>query len=135
MTRATTVDDQLCLSGCAGDGTIKCGGHSSRPGDYVRRAAVYRLTPLGVTGLADKDSGDPTGDVYFGLEEKITPMHCRKNPGFYKCKWLNGTVGGSDTPTNIYAQIVEAFYCVSRYVSTLSVCLSSASGLSVCLLP
>ena len=82
MTRATTVDDQLCLSGCAGDGTIKCGGHSSRPGDYVRRAAVYRLTPLGGTGLADKDSGDPAGDVYFGLEEKITPMHCRKNPGF-----------------------------------------------------
>lgn len=68
-------------------------------------SSTARLTPLGVSGLAEKDSGDPAGDVYFGLEEKITPMHCRRNPGYYKCRWLNGTGGGSDTPSNVYEQL------------------------------
>ena len=34
MSRATQVDDRLCSSGCAGDGTIKCGGHMVGAGDY-----------------------------------------------------------------------------------------------------
>lgn len=72
----------------------------------LQNITVFRLTPDHVTGLLDKDSGDAAGDVYFGLEEKITPMHCRHEPGYYKCQWLNGTGGGSDTPSNVYVQMV-----------------------------
>lgn len=34
MSRAASVDDSMCSSGCAGDGTIKCGGHLPGRGDY-----------------------------------------------------------------------------------------------------
>ena len=32
-----------------------------------QNVSMFRLTPLVVTGLAEKDSGDPAGDVYFAL--------------------------------------------------------------------
>lgn len=102
-----------------------------------QNVSMFRLTPLAVTGLAEKDSGDPAGDVYFALvssvcalkwvhssvglshsvspqlsrslvvfntaqEEKINPMHCRIDPHYYKCGWLNGTGGGTDTAGNVF---------------------------------
>ena len=50
---------------------------------------VVRYTPQDVQGLTNKDSGDTAGDLYFGLEELVTPMHCRIDPTYFKCK--NGT--------------------------------------------
>ena len=47
MSRATQMDDRYCSAGCAGDGTVKCGGHLSGPGDY------YSIYSFGAT-RADK---------------------------------------------------------------------------------
>ena len=55
----------------------------------VSNLTVTRYTPRDVPGLSNKDSGDAAGDLYFGLEELVTPMHCRLDPSYFKCR--NGT--------------------------------------------
>lgn len=57
----------------------------------VQNLTVVRYTPSDVPGLTNKNSGDAAGDLYFGLEELVTPMHCRHDPTYFKCQ--NGTPG------------------------------------------
>ena len=37
---------------------------------------LYRITPRNYTGIADLDTGDAAGDVFFGLFEKSAPVVC-----------------------------------------------------------
>ena len=42
---------------------------------------LYRVSPLAYPGLIDMDTGDPAGDIGFGLWELLMPMQCRPRPG------------------------------------------------------
>ena len=55
---------------------------------------VYRVTPIGQLGLADMDTADAPGDVYFGLSQLLLPYACGHGGGnSVWCgnrKWLSG---------------------------------------------
>jgi len=85
---AVLLTCKTCAEFCGGDKpTCSFPGPASKvsPTSFD----VTRYTPADVLGLDDKDSADAAGDMYFGLEELITPMHCRTNPNYFKC--ANGT--------------------------------------------
>lgn len=47
---------------------------------------VYRITPRNYSGLANMDSGDSAGDVYFGLYEFALPILCATEPTLINCR-------------------------------------------------
>jgi hypothetical protein len=55
---------------------------------------VYRVTPIDKEGLANMDSADAAGDVYFGLSQLLLPFACANNQGnslwCANRKWLSG---------------------------------------------
>ena len=48
--------------------------------------SAYRITPRNYTGLANFDSGDAAGDVYFGLYEFALPLICADQPDLLNCR-------------------------------------------------
>ena len=88
------VNDSLppcttCADFCDGKCSFAGPSEMAMPLGVRQNLTVTRYTPADVAGLTDKDSGDAAGDLYFGLEELITPMHCRRDPSYFKCQ--NGT--------------------------------------------
>eukprot|EP01052_Picozoa_sp_SAG31_P062861 SAG31_NODE_21821_length_540_cov_0.702948_1_plen_123_part_10 len=74
---------------------------------------VYRVSPLAYPGLIDMDTGDPPGDIGFGLWELVMPMQCRPRPGQSSQHHMNiGCTNGTGKyihpgdPTNVYEQFV-----------------------------
>lgn len=55
---------------------------------------VYRVTPIDKAGLANMDSADAAGDVYFGLSQLLLPYACDGGGGnslwCRNRKWLSG---------------------------------------------
>jgi hypothetical protein len=55
---------------------------------------VYRVTPIDKEGLANMDSADAAGDVYFGLSQLLLPFACAHGQGnslwCANRKWLSG---------------------------------------------
>jgi hypothetical protein len=50
---------------------------------------LYRITPANVTGVENKNTGDPIGDVNFFLERKNLTLECAANPSEWGC-FLDG---------------------------------------------
>ena len=42
---------------------------------------LYRVTPLGYSGLTNMDSGNAAGDVYFGISQLLLPQMCITDVG------------------------------------------------------
>lgn len=77
---------------------------------------VYRVSPLTYPGLLDMDTGDPAGDIGFGMWELMMPMDCRGGSQHNNIG-CGGTTGGNGTgkyirpgdPSNVYEEFkVEA---------------------------
>ena len=47
---------------------------------------TYRITPRNYSGLANVDSGNAAGDVYFGLYELALPIICENDPSLINCE-------------------------------------------------
>ena len=74
---------------------------------------LYRVSPLDYPGLTDMDTGDPAGDIGFGLWELLMPMQCRPTPGSSHHSYNNiGCENGTGhyihpgAPSNVYEQFV-----------------------------
>ena len=66
----------------------------------ARNLTLYRLTPPNVTDLADKNTGDLEGDLFFALFSVQRPLLCRqKDPPPYAGCFL-------DLPDNIIIRFV-----------------------------
>jgi hypothetical protein len=72
--------------------------------------SLYRISPLTYPGVMNMDTGDPGGDIGFGLWEIAMPMGCRE-PHHMNIGCANGTgdyIHPGD-PTNVYEKFtVEA---------------------------
>ena len=72
---------------------------------------VYRVSPLTYPGLDNMDTGDPSGDVGFGMWEIMMPMDCRSSAQHNNIG-CGGTTAGTGTgkyikpgdPTNVYEE-------------------------------
>lgn len=75
---------------------------------------LYRVSPIAYPGLMDMDTGDPAGDIGFGLWELLMPMQCRPVPGqpvhhhhsAIGCSNGTGKYIHPGAPTNVYEQFV-----------------------------
>ena len=63
---------------------------------------VCRLTPTDFPGIADRDTGDAAGDIFFTLYEAILPVYCPQNPGDSICTFTLF----NNTNRNVYRQSV-----------------------------
>ena len=81
---------------------------------------VYRVTPANDTGvIADRDTGDDAGDVFFTMYEAILPIYCPENPRDSICD--NYVLDNEQH--NVYRQVVVEVDPVST--SRIRVALSS----------
>ena len=48
-------------------------------------SGVYRVTPRNVTDIANKNTGDPTGDIGFYLSRKSLVVECRDDITNQRC--------------------------------------------------
>ena len=68
---------KICDSFCAG----KCGAYNTSLGEKgtPQNITVYRITPKNVTGVSNKNTADPAGDISFVITKKNvtqTCLHC-----------------------------------------------------------
>ena len=98
---------------------------------------LYRVSPLAYPGLIDMDTGDPAGDIGFGLWELLMPMQCRPVPGSSSshhhmsigCENGTGHYIHPGAPTNVYEQFVVPGIPVSGVeLDALAQCDGAAFG-------
>jgi hypothetical protein len=79
-----------CADFCAGKCSFR-NASSGAPADQgvAVNLTLYRLTPVGVLGIANRNTGDPPGDVGFFLSRKTLAAECAKDPSNIRC-FLNG---------------------------------------------
>jgi hypothetical protein len=75
------------------------------PPKQLTSVIVYRMTPSTIPGLADRDSGDAAGDIFFTLYEAMLPAYCPQNPLDSIC--TNSVL--SNVSRNVYLQSVIEF--------------------------
>ena len=78
--------EQTCASFCDG----KCSFYnksSALPADQAKplNLTLYRITPQHVLGIANRNTGDPPGDVGFFLSRKTLAAECEKDPSNIRC--------------------------------------------------
>jgi len=56
---------------------------------------TYRVTPITYPSLANMDSGDAAGDVFFGMSQLLLPQLCATDPSFLWCQNRAYLSGGS----------------------------------------
>jgi hypothetical protein len=83
--------DDFCLGKCSFFNT-SLGEHG-----HAENLTLYRLTPVNVTGIRNKDIGDAPGDVSFFLSKKNLTQKCAVDPSGWGC-FLDGD--------NIYGRFV-----------------------------
>ena len=111
----------LALSSCAfvaadiflpTSSTAAGGSGATEPAGLVN-TTVYRVSPLTYPGLHNMDTGDPSGDIGFGMWELLMPMDCRGGSRHMNIG-CGGTTAGNGTgtyikpgdPTNVYEEFV-----------------------------
>ena len=79
-----------CQDFCAGKCSFR-NRTSSAPADQGAplNLTLYRLTPQHVLGIANRNTGDPPGDVGFFLSRKTLAAECAQDPTNIRC-FLNG---------------------------------------------
>ena len=53
------------------------GAAETPPARPTKNMTVYRVTPVNLTGVADRNTGDDGGDVFFTLYLSILPVYVR----------------------------------------------------------
>jgi hypothetical protein len=87
--------DEICASFCGG--TCSFYNATSDEAPHLENLTLYRVTPRNVTDIANKNTGDPPGDIGFYLSRKSLVVECRDDPTNQRC-FLAGD--------NIFAQFV-----------------------------
>jgi hypothetical protein len=64
----------------------------------LHNVTVYRMTPKNLPGIADRDTGNAAGDVFFTIYEAMLPAYCPVNPHDSIC--TNGVL--SNVSRNVY---------------------------------
>ena len=80
-----------CSAFCAGS----CAINASKPGTRT----LYRMTPLEVDSLADKNTGDAPGDTSYVISRRTAAFDCKKDPGSFQC--ANLVVTGDDPDSTV----------------------------------
>jgi hypothetical protein len=62
---------------------------------------LYRVTPQNVTGIAEKDTADAAGDLYFQLYQLTFPLYCQQNQQDASCH----TTIFDDINQDVYRQV------------------------------
>ncbi|CAE7242775.1 unnamed protein product [Symbiodinium natans] len=65
----------------------RCSFYNASAGDTGKRENVtlYRLTPLNVTGLRNKNTGDASGDINYWISKKNMSRICAEDPRAHGC--------------------------------------------------
>lgn len=58
----------------------KCSFHDEGEPEGLQNITIYRITPTNVTGVQNKDTGDPQGDIGFYFTSKMKDADCAKHP-------------------------------------------------------
>lgn len=86
---------EVCEAYC----NYECGFHMEGEDGAVQNKTIWRLSPANLTGLMNKNSADPPGDISFYFEKVSTQGLCAQYPSFPMCV---GGVGEND----LYGQYV-----------------------------
>jgi|EP01044_Picomonas_judraskeda_P020115 hypothetical protein len=73
--------DAICLSFCSGE----CDFNSANDTGTAQQISLYRVTPRNVTDLANKNTGDPPGDIGFYLSRMELVQQCARDPNSRGC--------------------------------------------------
>ena len=70
-----------------------CSGKCAMAGGGMREnRTVYRVTPYNVSGLADKDTGDVAGDLFFRLGDELwLRSFCKLHPELHYERCAGGS--------------------------------------------
>ena len=52
---------------------------------YAKNLTVYHINQINYTGLANMNSGDAAGDLFFFLRSATWPVECEKDPKSHNC--------------------------------------------------
>ena len=107
-----------CSAFCAGS----CAINASKPGTRT----LYRMTPLEVDSLADKNTGDAPGDTSYVISRRTAAFDCKKDPGSFQC--ANLVVTGDDPDSTV------SVCCCLLLLAAASCCFLLLPAAS-CLLP
>mmetsp|Transcript_36075 Transcript_36075/g.103813 ORF Transcript_36075/g.103813 Transcript_36075/m.103813 type:complete len:460 (-) Transcript_36075:108-1487(-) len=79
----TKSGDDICDDFCS----YRCSFYNHTAGERPgpRNITLYRLTPANVTGIRNKNTGDPNGDVGYWLGKKNTSLMCAQEPSAFGC--------------------------------------------------
>lgn len=73
--------DAICLSFCSGE----CDFNSANDTGTAQQISLYRVTPRNVTDIANKNTGDPPGDIGFYLSRMQLVQQCARDPNSRGC--------------------------------------------------
>ena len=90
--------DKICTDFCSSKCSFYNQTVDGTPAPH--NLTLYRVTPRNVTGIENKNTGDPAGDIGFYLSRKSLVVECREDPTNERC-FLAGD--------NIFAQFVVEF--------------------------
>ena len=78
---------EVCESYCSYECSFfnESAGETGAPANIT----VFRITPTNVTGIQNKDTGDPSGDITFLLSRKYLAQECARDPTAFGC-FLDG---------------------------------------------
>jgi hypothetical protein len=110
--RALTVSGIFAAAGLFLPAAAAAAAAATEPAGLTN-ITVYRVSPLTYPGLHNMDTGDPSGDIGFGMWELMMPMDCRGGSRHMNIG-CGGTTAGNGTgtyikpgdPTNVYEEFV-----------------------------
>ena len=70
-----------------------------------KNITVYRMTPFGVTTLAEKNSADVAGDVSFVISRRAMAYECKVNPSSYGCNTMVHFEGDDPDSTDLVLEM------------------------------
>lgn len=70
-----------------------------------KNITVYRMTPFGVTTLAEKNSADVAGDVSFVISRRAMAYECKVNPSSYGCNTMVQFQGDDPNSTDLVLEM------------------------------
>jgi len=71
-----------------------CAGSCSINATRAANRTLYRMTPLAVDGLKNKNTGDAPGDTSYVISRRTAAIDCKKDPSSFQCAAL--VVKGDD---------------------------------------
>eukprot|EP00041_Stephanoeca_diplocostata_P003823 m.38482 g.38482 ORF g.38482 m.38482 type:complete len:386 (-) comp14630_c0_seq1:217-1374(-) len=75
----------------------ECAINATQPANLT----LYRMTPKGVLGMDNKNTGDAHGDTSFVLSHRLTAYECREDPNSFFCSNLAQFEGDDKNSTDL----------------------------------